>query len=311
MRNIKFLIGLLALSLFSCGDKEAEIPSYIYIDHIDLETETFEGSNLHKITDIWVTIGTDFIGAFELPCKIPVLKEGEFELSLRAGVILNGISATRTAYSPFDFCQAIDLSDNEISTITLKRDSITYFNAKTTYDKDITFKIVEGFESAGVQLESIEITKVEDKDTIVVSADLEKTSNLDLIKEGGYSGVVHLTEDKPNVFLTSSEDIDIPPTGSGSGKYNYIELDYTTDVNLEIGLWFNDNQQTKSYWGGLRSNDEWRKVYLYIVPEQANNSLSTVHSATKYKPYIRASLPEGMTEAYIYIDNFKLIHENE
>jgi len=311
MRNIKLLIGLLVLSLFSCGDKEAEIPSYIYIDHIDLETESFEGSNLHKITDIWVTIGTDFIGAFELPCKIPVLKEGEFEMSLRAGIMLNGISATRSAYSPFNICTAIDIDDNEISTITLKKDSVTYFNAKTSYKEDITFKIVEGFESAGVQLESIEITSIEDTDTTVVSAELNKTSDSDHIKEGGYSGIVHLTEEKSTVFLTSSEELDIPPTGSGSGKYNYIELDYKAEVDLEVGMWFNDNQQTKKYWGGLRSNEDWRKVYLYIVPEQANNSLSDVHSATKYKPFIRASLPEGMTEAYIYIDNFKLIHENE
>lgn len=311
MRNLKFLIGLIALTLLSCGDKEAEIPSYIYIDHIDLETESFEGSDMHKITDVWVTVGTDFIGAFELPCKVPVLKEGEFELSIRAGVVLNGISATRSAYSPFQLCTVVDLDDNEISTITLAKDSVTYFNAKTAYKKDIAFKVVEGFESAGIQLESVELTTVEDTDTVVYTAELEKTTDQDHIKEGGYSGVIHLTKDNHTVFLTTSEEIGVPPNGAGSGKYNYIELDYKTDVDLYLGLWFNDNQQSKLAWGGLRSNDDWRKVYLYIVPEQANEDLSPVAGATKYKPYITASLPDGVNEAYIYIDNFKLIHENE
>lgn len=309
MRNLKLLIGLVALTLFSCGDKEVEIPSYIYVDHIDLETKSDEGSNLHKITDVWVTIGPDFIGAFELPCKIPILKEGEFELSIRAGVILNGISATRTAFSPFEICTVVDLDDNEINTITLTRDSVTYFNAKTTYREGVV-KDTEGFEGAGWILKSEKLTTVEDTDTIVYSAELQKTSVVEEVKDGAYSGVVHLTKENHTVFLRTEKEFDIPPTGSGVGKFNYLELDYKTDVDLVVGLWFNF-QNTTIDWGGLRSNDDWRKVYLHISPEQANNTLSSVAGATRYSPYIRASLPEGMDEAYIYIDNFKLIHENE
>lgn len=311
MHKVKLLIGLLAFVLFSCGDKEVEIPSYIYIDHIDLETATEEGSNLHKIQDVWVTIGNDFIGAFELPCKIPVQKEGEFGIILRAGIHLNGISATRSAYSPYQICTAVDLDDNEITTITLTRGAVTNFNAKTEYKKDITFKIVENFEGAGLQVESQVLDEIVDGDTTVYSAELVKTDDALKVYEAGYSGVVHLTKENHTVFITSSEEIEIPPTGSGSGKYNYLELDYKTEVDLSIGLWFNDIQNTLVSWGGLRPNDEWRKVYLHVTPEQANNSLSHVYSATKYKPYIRAVLPEDMDEAFIYLDNIKLIHENE
>ena len=309
MHKVKYLVGLLALLLLSCGDKEAEIPSYIYIDHIDLETESFEGSNLHKITDVWVTIGSDFVGAFELPCKVPILKEGEFDIQLRAGIKLNGISATRSAYTPYAICTPIDLDDNEISTITLKKDSVTNFNAKVAYRKDINFKVVEGFESAGIQVESIELDKIEDTDTIVYSAEMVKTDDATKVREGSYSGVIHLTKERYTVFLTTSEEIDIP--GTSAGKYNYLEVDYKTEVDLTIGLWFNDSQQTKMDRAGLRPNTDWNKVYIYVVPEQANNNLSSVNTATKYKPYIRATLPEGMDEAYIYIDNFKLIHEHE
>lgn len=312
MHKVRILIGLLAFVLFSCGDKEAEIPSYIYIDHIDLETETSEGSNQHKITDVWVTIGTDFIGAFELPCKIPVLKEGTHGLILRAGVQLNGIAATRSAYTPYQLCTPVDLDGNEITTITLKKDSITSFNAKTKYKKDITFRIVEDFEKAGVQVESVELKNNSDTDSSVYTAELLKTDDLTKVYEGAYSGVVHLTKELHTVFITSSEELEIPENGANDVKYNYLELDYKTDVDLAIGLWFNNAERTQIPWGGLRPSDnEWKKVYLHISPEQAKDPLSGVHGATLYKPYIRATLPDGMDEAFIYLDNIKLIHENE
>ncbi len=309
MHKVKLLIGLLALILFSCGDKEAEIPSYIYIDHIDLATESDEGSNQHKITDVWVTIGTEFIGAFELPCKIPVQKQGEFGLILKAGIQLNGIYATRSAYSPYKICTPVDLDGNEITTITLTPDEITSINAKTEYKDDIAFKVNEGFEGAGWQVMSEELENIEDTDTVVYSAELDKTS--ELVYEGAYSGVVHLTKERHTVFITTQSEVTIPPTGSGVGKYNYMELDYKTEVDLSIGLWFNNTERTLVSWGGLRPNEDWNKVYLHISPEQANNSLSQVYGATLYKPYIRAILPDNMDEAFIYLDNIKLIHENE
>jgi len=313
MHKVKLLIGLLALVLFSCGDKEAEIPSYIYIDHIDLTTETAEGSSLHKITDVWVTIGGNLLGAFELPCTIPVLKEGEFDIVLRAGIKLNGISATRSAYTPFQLCTALDLDGNEIDKITLTRDSITSFNAKTEYKKDIKFSMIEDFEGAGWLLKSYELKNNTETDTSIYSAMLDKTDVIEEVYEGGYSGVIHLTKENHTVFIASesNEGFEIPPNGSGIGKYNYLELDYKSDVDLSLGLWFNNSSSSQIYWGGLRPNEDWAKVYLNIAPEQAIHTLSEAYGATHYTPYIRATLPDDMEEAYIYIDNIKLIHENE
>ena len=69
---------MVAILIASCSkDKfNAQIPSYLHIEVIDLETESFEGSSSHKITDAWITMDGNFLGAFELPCVVPILAEG-------------------------------------------------------------------------------------------------------------------------------------------------------------------------------------------------------------------------------------------
>ena len=75
----KVLIILIAVVFSSCSKNQfkAEIPSYIHIESIDLETDSFEGSDSQKLTDAWITMDGNFLGAFELPCTIPILGDGE------------------------------------------------------------------------------------------------------------------------------------------------------------------------------------------------------------------------------------------
>ena len=120
--------------------------------------------------------------------------------------------------------------------------------------------------------------------------------------------MIHLTKEKHTVFITT-KDMVIPPYVAN--KYNYIELDYKSDVDLSIGLNFKTPQDKRISWGGLRANKNWRKVYLHINPEQASHPSSLVYQSKKYTPYIKASLPNNVDEAFIYLDNFKLIHEVE
>jgi len=303
----KLILGISTLALLSCGDKKAKVPAYISIDHIDLETTSKEGSNLHKITDVWLTLNGLYIGTYELPCKVPVLKYGKQKLTLRAGILMNGIYATRSAYTVFDLAQGVDLDGNDIDEITLTADSVTYLNAKVKYKDDIEVRIIEDYETAGDSFESIELKDVTTPDTAIYSADYVETTDVDLVYEGKTSGMIKLTEEKHTILLTLNEDdpLDVPKQG-----FNYMEVDYKTDVDLTFGLWFNDPQKTQAPRHGLRPTDEWKKVYLHIIPEQVNNSASPIQ-ATKYRPYMLAKLPSGMKEGYIYLDNIKVIHENE
>ena len=66
--NIKkkcIILLFISICLFSCDKNEniQEIPSYLSVSNIDLVTNSNQGSNTHKITDIWLYVNDQFKGA--------------------------------------------------------------------------------------------------------------------------------------------------------------------------------------------------------------------------------------------------------
>ena len=98
--NLNFYILFLFSFLFSC-DKNTdiqEIPSYINVSKVNLLTSSDQGSNTHKITDVWVYVNDQFRGTFEIPATIPLLHKDSNNIRLFAGIKDNGISSTRVRY---------------------------------------------------------------------------------------------------------------------------------------------------------------------------------------------------------------------
>ena len=85
------------LFLLSCEviNTEEDIPSIISIESIEVD-----GNHSSNITDAWVYIDNEFQGVFPLPANFPVLKTGELEIIIEAGIKKNGISSSRENY-PF------------------------------------------------------------------------------------------------------------------------------------------------------------------------------------------------------------------
>ena len=86
----------------SCNliDPEEAVPSVIYIDELSLNVNPGEGTDSHKITEVWVYTNGQMLGAFDLPARIPVLNQGNTDVLMFAGIKNNGISSTRIRY-PF------------------------------------------------------------------------------------------------------------------------------------------------------------------------------------------------------------------
>src|ERR1039457_4232719 len=106
-RYLNFLyISIFYLLLFSTQSCEKfsgdqTIPAYLKIDSIYITTKTeTQGSASHSITDAWVYVDDQFIGAYQMPARFPVLKEGKHKVEVFAGIKKDGIAATRTPY-PF------------------------------------------------------------------------------------------------------------------------------------------------------------------------------------------------------------------
>ena len=112
-------IFLLASTVFwsSCSTTELN-PAYVYVPEVKVNTNSNEGVNTHKVTTVWAFVGNQPLGVFELPALIPVLKEGQEELVLQAGINNNGVSADRVIYPFYNEVRfTIDFQPLETDTI--------------------------------------------------------------------------------------------------------------------------------------------------------------------------------------------------
>ena len=99
-------MALLTIVTFtSCSDKiSAEVPSYIEINSFDYEGNHNEtppySQNYHSvnITDAWITMDGEVIGNFEIPCKIPILSDGNHTFYISPGIKKSGQTASRIIY---------------------------------------------------------------------------------------------------------------------------------------------------------------------------------------------------------------------
>ncbi len=280
--GVFFLLSA-ALILASCDDFEGdqEIPAYIHIDSIAFEAGFGQGSSSHKITDAWVYIDGELIGAFQLPVNVPVLKKGSHELMIKAGIKLNGISSTRVNY-PFYAPYYQD--------IVLTEDSITRVSPQVEYYSTTKFPWIESFESGGVSME-----QTTDSDTILM-----KTNAPADVFEGNYSGVVYL-DDSATYFEAATISAYTLPT---SGKAVFLELDYLINNPITIGvIGQGGGQIIQTSVMYIYENTKWNKMYINLTP-----TIMDMGNSTEFKIFIGAVKLDGVSNPKMMIDNIKLLH---
>jgi len=291
---------LVVFLVASCSkDKfKAQTPSYLHLESIDLETESFEGSSSHKITAAWVTMDGNFLGAFEVPCIVPILAEGEHEFRISSGIKANGISATRITYPFYNVCDLFLKSNNtyqlsDANYITLIKDSSVVVKATTKYTVNTDFLFIEDFEDAGAVLEMSE-----QSDTIL------STTNIDsLVFEGYGSGEVHLDSVNDFFELISSEFKPI------SSIYNatMLELNYRCDHSFKLGV------AVKSADTGvidrfesiqISPSPDWNKIYVHMT-----NQVNLGNSDDEFGVFLGSVKSSSVEKASFYFDNIKWVHE--
>jgi len=299
LKRVLPLIMVVFLVISCSKDKfKAQTPSYLHLESIDVETESFEGSSSHKITDAWVTMDGNFLGAFEVPCIVPILAEGEHEFRISAGIKANGISATRITYPFYDVCDLFLKSNNtyqlsDANYITLIKDSSVVVNATTKYTENTNFLFIEDFEDAGAVLEMSE-----QSDTILTSTNIDS-----LVFEGYGSGEVHLDSVNDFFELISSEFTPI------SSIYNatMLELNYRCDHSFKLGV------AVKSADTGvidrfesiqISPSSDWNKIYVHMT-----NQVNLGNSDDEFGVFIGSVKSNSVETASFYFDNIKWVHE--
>lgn len=242
-------IYLLALTIASFSwngcdlfDEEEPIPSYLYIDGMDLNTSSItEGSNQHDIKDAWISVNGEFIGVYPIPALVPVLETDVQQVRIFPGITANGLSNFRITNPFYTFYEKdIDLESGKIDTIT----------PAVAYDDNNVFLLVEDFETSNLMTFDVDgstQTKVTAKTTDVF--------------EGTKSGEIELTSSNGFLEVGSNLIYEIP-----NPEYVYLEVHHKNEVSLEFGLIsYKDNAPfEKQYVAGVFPSDEWQKnIYRY------------------------------------------------
>lgn len=281
----------------SCDKFEGDqtIPSYIRVDSFHLEANHLLelGVMTHAITDVWVYVDDQIIGAFELPAeRIPILEKGVHKLTLIAGIKYSSMSGTRGPY-PF-FEPFIDTSFN------LSIDSILKVNPTTTYYNSTYVAWYEDFEDETVSMEPST-----DSDSALILHAFDNGLPLygSYCGEGALAGTMTLLE-----VATYNEDvtgIELPKTSAPV----FLEMEYQTNYSLVVGLFIIDENVQIIRHPILilnPSGGEWKKVYVNLTP-----TVSDSYYAEYFNVFFRIDRQNTSDTAKFLVDNLKLITNEE
>ena len=276
------------------------VPAYIHIDTCYLSSSYYTtGANTHSICDIWVYVDDQTLGCYELPATIPILQNGKHKLSLRAGIKVNGIGATRSWYPFFKTKEYADfeLVEDSIQTIN---PTFEYYDANTVH-----VAWMEDFESANISLvptsqSDTNVMRTNDPNEAYVSSYSSHSGKV-VLPGGEYT----------NCTLASfNEFTSLPTTGAAC----MLEMDYKASFDsLTVGVIYSVNN-TISQWPLLRLAatdrehdipvNKWRKLYVNIGPIVVANP-----SAEYFKIYFSYTNESEKTQ-YFYLDNLKLLYRD-
>lgn len=282
---------LLALSQEACNifDKKEPIPSYIRITGIDLKTPTdnSQGSSSSNITDAWVYINDNLQGVYPMPTRFPVLMNGSVNLSIRSGIVQNGIDATRVDYPFYNaWDTTLELTEKQILSLKPRING---------YKSGTVFHLNEDFEGLGLNFEK----------TSSSVNDIFKSSNTSLVFEGNNCGKFEILNGTIDVTIATTKLYELPKQGASV----FLELNYNINQAMEVGVMALNGAQIKpiSVLGLRASTNEqglnvWKKVYVDLTQAISNETF-----ASGYKIYFYARQVEGLSNPLFLIDNVKLI----
>ena len=281
----RLLFFTLLSSLFSCNiiNPVEPVPAYINIHKVEFVSTPGKnvGSLSHKITDAWIYIDNNPVGVFEIPFTVPALYEGPHNVKIRAGIMQNGIAATRLIY-PF-------YSDYD-TVINFVPEQSVVINPVFRYVDDAKFSIIEDFEGSSLKLE-----RSGNSDTTLVHV-----TNNSIAFEGNGCGK-GIIDDNKSLF----EIVSIDNYSLSKNSPVYLEINYKTDIAFSSGFYANEPGQINQYSSGLSINpvEEWNKIYVDMT-----TAINSSSNASTFKLYIGALKNIDGTTRTLYLDNVKLVH---
>lgn len=281
--------GLATLTGCDLINPEEQIPGYVSIEPFQITTTANQGSASSKTSEAWVSVGTDFLGAYRFFTPFPVLGTGPQTLTLQAGIKDNGIGELPEVY-PFyaPVTVTVNLGANETQVI----------RPMTSYLPETKFAFIENFEGPQHLFRTVR--------TGSPAQAVQRSTEMPF--EGEASGLFVL--DSMN---TVAEVVALPLLSglNSSSPYVYLEMNYRSDVDVLVGLvGFETGGPTAGttlYEAGFRARADWNKIYFNLSQTIFNSRFP------QYQIVLQAAIPvqNGVPEkkvAKVWIDNVKLVH---
>jgi len=284
------LFTLLGILFYSCQklDKEEPIPAYLSIPAIkfSVNSDGSQGSANSKITDAWVYIDDQLQGVYELPCKFPVLNTGSRKVTVRAGILQNGIKATRTWYPFFNFYD---------TTFSLEPEKIHILSPRVSYRSNTVFHLIEDFDGIGLDLEK---SNASDNELLIESSP-------SLVCEGANSGKTTILPGTLITEIATAKEYVLPR----QDQPVYLELNYRITAPYNIGVYALSptsvqQQRTIILNPSIDENGNyfWNKIYIDLT-----STLAPFIDAQSYKIYLGAIADTSASQPLFLFDNLKLI----
>lgn len=293
MNRLLYLLLLGALFWSSCNviNPEEEIPAYIYVEPFEFTAGPDQGTNSSKITEVWLFVDGDYLGAYPLPSMIPLLEKGEKLVSLRPGIKENGIASQPEmypAYAPFEV--TLNLQANKIDTL----------RPETTYKSDLIFEFIEGFENDNHVFRDI---SEEDEPFFSITTDDPF--------EGDRCGLIKL--DTSNFIVGASTLARFPNPVQNAFQRAYLEINFKSDVPVFWGLIGHESNPTlppkQLFNAGSGVSEEWNKIYINLTPLALNTDYVEFQVAfAAFIPTDETGLTLSKETGEVRIDNIKFIH---
>lgn len=285
-----FLLCICFSSACNLIDPEEPTPAYLYIPEFRLQTNpATQGTDSHKITDIWLTVNGKFIGVYPLPATVPVLAEGQAEIIIEPGIKNNGINGASISYPLYRIYEtAMDLAPGKTDTI----------RPLTSYISNLKVAAIDDFESGGRLFNKV----LNDSGSGMVATS-------DDVFEGNFSGLITLDKDRSVVEISTTrlfQDL------TATSPVVYLEVNYKAEAPVVFGVigyvGGPGGLSTAILDPGFAPKDTWNKIYFNLSP-----LLTDPQYTGGYQLVLQAFIPQEngqfiVDSAKILMDNIKLLH---
>lgn len=278
-----YRIALIMLLGVACN-KGDRIPSYLEIPYVSVTTTTLQGAPTSNITDVWVSVNDELLGVWELPARIPALYEGPVKVRVVPAIKRNGMYDDRLRY-PF--------YEPYIGNVQLTKNASVRILPVVEHIEQATFWI-EAFDDPGTLLNLSPAS-----DTVLLR--YTPIEHPDIVLDDTPCGGFILDQENPYIRVFTNEDFEV------YGGPVFLELDYRSDIQFTVGVQYllNGSPNSEAYVYVAPSSltagaDQWKKIHIDLSPV-FNTAIS------QRDIFLEARLPEGVSNAAVYLDNIKLL----